>query len=166
MTETRISFVFAKEVGVQLTWREVLEAIDRHMLSSSFAQEKALAELTDESDQALVTLAFSNVNDSVTKELELLAKMDSSSPNIDKLLFLLLSYLRRAETGAKQLLDILEEVYADFNYPRHMASFIRYMPIEGPDLGSKEGNESRLIANLDDYLKKGATSLSFAPSNQ
>lgn len=154
MIETRITFVFATEVGVKLSWREVLEAVDRHIVSNSFAQEMALAELTDKSKEALVHLAFSSVHDSVKKDIEILAEVEDSRPNIENLLFLLLTYLRRSETSERQLLDLMEEVYADFNYPQCMADFIRYMPMKGPDLGSKKANEERLVANLDAYLNR------------
>ena len=48
----------------------------------------------------------------------------------------------------KDLLDPLqtvEEVYADFDYPEQIASFVRYMPMQGPDLGSRLANERRLF---------------------
>ena len=63
----------------------------------------------------------------------------------------------------KDLLDPLqtvEEVYADFDYPEQIASFVRYMPMQGPDLGSRLANERRLFerwkAFVENWRTKGA----------
>lgn len=48
----------------------------------------------------------------------------------------------------KDLLDplqVIEEIYADFNYPEELVGFIRYMPMQGPNLGSREANENRMF---------------------
>ena len=44
------------------------------------------------------------------------------------------------------------EVYSDFGYPPRIAGFVRYMPAEQPDLGSRELNEQRLYENWKRYL--------------
>jgi hypothetical protein len=41
-------------------------------------------------------------------------------------------------------LVLVEQLYADFNYPETIASFVRYMPSEEPDLGYLELNEVHL----------------------
>jgi hypothetical protein len=49
-------------------------------------------------------------------------------------------------------LQTVEEVYADFGYPERIAGFVRYMPMDGPDLGSREANEQRLMERWKEYL--------------
>jgi hypothetical protein len=51
-------------------------------------------------------------------------------------------------------LRAVEEVYADFDYPARIASFVRYMPSDDPDLGSRELNEARLYEKWQSYLQE------------
>jgi hypothetical protein len=46
-------------------------------------------------------------------------------------------------------------VYADFDYPEEIAGFIRYMPMRGPDLGSKQLNEKRMLETWGRYIEEG-----------
>jgi hypothetical protein len=59
-------------------------------------------------------------------------------------------YEHRAEVPDP--LQRVEEVYADFGYPEQLAKFVRYMPMEGPDLGSREANERRLFERWKRYV--------------
>jgi hypothetical protein len=54
----------------------------------------------------------------------------------------------------------VEEVYADFGYPEQIAKFVRYMPMEGPDLGSREANEHRLFERWKRYIEEVAPTYS------
>ena len=54
-------------------------------------------------------------------------------------------------------LQRVEEIYADFGYPEGVAQFVRYMPMDGPDLGSREANERRLFERWKRYIDDAAT---------
>jgi hypothetical protein len=142
--ETRIPYGFAQRVGVNLSWTDVLEGLKRRILACDFAREKAVDELTEVSPQVLVDLAISDPTESVGDEVEQLALSEAPSSSTSSLLYVFVSYLRKHEQNTQRLLDLIEEVYADFDH--------RYMPMEGPDLGSLEANEQRLVADLDAYL--------------
>ena len=53
-------------------------------------------------------------------------------------------------------LQRVEEVYADFGYPEQIAKFVRYVPMEGPDLGRREANERRLFERWKQYIEEVA----------
>lgn len=153
MNEFNIPFSFARDIGIDLSWADVLEAYRRKLLSPTFAQEMATHKLKVHSGELLSKLASSRNFDDAQAMVLILAEECGSLPEIDRILKLVLVYLRKSETGRDRLLDLIEEVYADFDYPDCIAGAVRYMPMQGVDLGSIEANEDRLIANLDRYLE-------------
>lgn len=153
MNALDIPFSFARDIGIDLSWADVLEAYRRKLLSSTFAQEMATHKLNVHSGELLSKLASSSNFDDAQTMVLILAEECGSFPEIDRILKLVLAYLRKSETGRDRLLDRIEEVYADFDYPDCIAGAVRYMPMQGVDLGSIEANEDRLIANLDRYLE-------------
>lgn len=152
MIETRIPYSFTHSAGVKLSWADVLEGLDRRLLASDFVRDKAVDELTEGSVQILIDLAISDPAESVRDKVKQLASSEPSAPSSSVLLYLLVAYLRKHEQQTQRLLDLIEEVYADFGYPPCLAKAVRYMPTESPDLGSLEANEQGLVVKLDDYL--------------
>ena len=74
----------------------------------------------------------------------------------DKWLYLVLAWLYEQRGAVPDPLQTVEEVYADFGYPEEIAGLIRYMPMDGPDLGSREANERRLFERWRQYLDSAA----------
>lgn len=152
MIEARIPYSFTRSLGVNLSWAEVLDGIDRCLLTCDFTRDKASDELNESSTQLLIDLAISDPGEPMRCKVAQLASLEDTAPNTSRLLYVLVSYLRKHEQQTRRILDLVEEIYADFDYPSCLAKAVRYMPLEGPDLGSLEANESRLLANLDNYL--------------
>ena len=153
MNDFNIPFSFARDIGINLNWVDVLEAYRRKLLSPTFAQEMATHKLDIDSGRLLLKLASSDNFDDAQSMVLRLAEECGSLPENERILKLVLAYLRKSETGRDRLLDRIEEVYVDFDYPDCIAGAVRYMPMQGADLGSIEANENRLIANLDRYLE-------------
>lgn len=65
---------------------------------------------------------------------------------------LVLAWIYENREGVADPLGIVEEIYADFDYPGEVAPFVRYMPMSGPDLCSREKNEERMYGNWKAYL--------------
>lgn len=78
----------------------------------------------------------------------------------EKWLYLVLAWIFAHKTEYKDPLKAVEEVYADFEYPPTIASFVRYMPMTRPDLGSREDNERQLYENWEHYLRNMAAHFS------
>lgn len=153
MNALDIPFSFARDIGIDLSWADVLEAYRRKLLSPTFAQEMAAHKLDVHSGELLLKLASSDKFDDAKSMVLRLAEEGGSPPQSERILKLVVAYLRKIETRKNRLLDCIEEVYADFDYPDCIAGAVRYMPMQGVDLGSIEANEDRLIANLDRYLE-------------
>lgn len=103
-----------------------------------------------------VCLLENILNDSNIKELNL----DSDVWEIEKRKwrFGILTYLNiKHQDDYEELLNKIAEVYADFNYPEDMDSFINYLTPQdntNPSLYSKEENITRLINLFYDFLNK------------
>ena len=53
------------------------------------------------------------------------------------------------ESSSSDKLNDLEDVYSHLDYPDILAPMIRYMPMIGPNMGSREKNEARMLEYLD-----------------
>lgn len=82
--------------------------------------------------------------------------MDKRHDSLRALRFVLLLELQKTTTNNQALLDAIEDIYADFDYPQDMESFISYMPVQDNEYDvsahSSEENEQRLIRNFNDFL--------------
>jgi hypothetical protein len=58
------------------------------------------------------------------------------------------------ESDVPDKLNAIEEVYSSFDYPEELSGMVRYMPMQGPDLGSREANESRMLDSLKELSVK------------
>lgn len=112
--------------------------------------------------QAVLDLAI--LNKAETSDAETLSKiLGSEHPVYDdeevarKWLYIVLSWLFENRSDVGDPLKEVEAVYADFNYPNEIESFVRYMPAQsGYDLKmcSLEENYARLTLNWQEYLSK------------
>lgn len=84
--------------------------------------------------------------------------MDKKNDSLRALRFVLLLELQKNATNNQTLLDAIDEVYADFDYPQDMEAFISYMPVQddGYDVSahSSEENVQRLIQNFNNFLDR------------
>lgn len=148
------TYEFASSLA-SFTWKEVLTAIERQFVSRQFAIDHALAKLAvmDEYPDALVELASLSKGDDIHPFIDELAVSDESTSDTDsKLLFLVLSWLFKTKDSYDDPLAVVEEIYADFDYPESISGFIRYMPSEEPDLGSVESNCARLVEKWKSFI--------------
>lgn len=69
--------------------------------------------------------------------------------------YIILDYARNNSSNTNALLEFAEEVYASFDYPDEMSSFITYMPTTdgyNPSLHTEEENFNRLIHNFESFM--------------
>ncbi|HET6249110.1 MAG TPA: DUF2247 family protein [Tepidisphaeraceae bacterium] len=70
----------------------------------------------------------------------------------DKWLCIVLSWLYENRATLQDPLGIVEELYADFDYPAEIAPLVRYMPSHEPSLGSIKENEERIFSRWHQYI--------------
>ena len=138
------------------SWKEMLFAIDHNILSSYSAVEHAMEELkySDEYSDSLVELASLNEGDSVRDYVLELANLDvnTTTDPESKWLYVLLSWVYENRRSFEDALQVVELIYADFNYPQSIEPFVRYMPSDNPSLGNTERDIEMLYEEWKAYL--------------
>ncbi|MBN3862001.1 DUF2247 family protein [Pseudomonas frederiksbergensis] len=130
-----------------LNWKELLYGFKHGLIDEKGVSEYACEALTEMSLQEAIELASllpqedylaTNLLQSLADK-DLSAETDTAKPWI----FLLLSFLFEHQENYEDPFEIVEEIYADFDYPEEIAPLVRYMP---PPEGV-EGSEERLFEN-------------------
>lgn len=156
LVRTRIPHSFIRS-RVRLTWRDIIFGMEQDLIDPSAPVDFALEQLARENEPApaLVELAGLGKAEPSKPLVESLASSERGETTEEarsKWLFLVLAWVLDHREQYADPLRAVEEIYADFGYPAEIASFVRYMPSDAPDLGSREKNEARLFARWRAYL--------------
>ncbi|WP_250655932.1 DUF2247 family protein [Alkalimarinus coralli] len=143
---------------VKVSWREILLAVQRQFVSREFAIQAAMVELEllDEYPDQLLDLASLDKTNDIHPYIDELASMEQELDEeacSRKWLFLILAWVYEHRESYSDPLGVVEQVYADFDYPEAIEGFVRYMPSEEPDLGSTEKNVARLFEKWGAFLE-------------
>lgn len=129
-----------------LTWKDLVKVAEKNIMAGSDdALEIELAGVDKESVWNVAMLA------------EKLAERSPSSESVvkRKWLFLTLAWAYECRLELNDPLGRVEDVYADFDYPPEIESFVRYMPpTDGyvPSQHSMEENHQRLMGKWKEFL--------------
>lgn len=131
-----ITASFINQYSIKITWTELLWGLNKGFISavqiSKYALEIVATKGTDGSD---VDLLASVTKDELFQVRDLLEKLayieDWKDENAteDKWLYIILLWLYEHKGQIDDPLEKVEIVYADFNYPIKISSFVRYMPL-------------------------------------
>jgi hypothetical protein len=138
----------------RLTWREVEFGLENGWLTNEAVIALAINRVTTgdvSTDVLALASVLPNEKYEVPQILRRLAERDSVCSK-GKWLFLLLAWLYEHRDAVEEPLGVVEQLYADFDYPEEIASFVRYMPPEDP---SRVG-ESYLLDSWRRYLETAA----------
>ena len=96
----------------------------------------------------------------IRKHLNILPDFDNKIDIAkDKTKFAIITYLRLTENNVSNLLEKIEYLYANLNYPQDMESFIYYMPIDeniAKSFKNHEDYQNNLLKNIDNFIFKKA----------
>jgi len=104
-------------------------------------------------------------SDNLTNILDIIEKMPEFQNNIeenitkakDKIRIAIIIFLRKTIYNIPKLLEKIDMIYEDFDYPKDMEKFISYMPIDDNYISTNYSlDESRdyLLSNLDLFIKE------------
>lgn len=142
---------------IPFSWRAVHFGLENELLDPDAPKELAVGQIGEIEEPSSALLKLASASEGETN-MELIGQMAASEPespeeNIREMwLYLVLAWIYEHQNEYADPLQRVEEVYADFDYPERIASFVRYMPMQGPDLGSREANERRLFERWSQYL--------------
>jgi hypothetical protein len=149
MPQIELSFA-TNSTEVQASWSCILCA-----LKHGYVLHKTIIELLKSSGSKLDVLETLSplhpthaAQDLLVSRVEELAARDSSEVRRlarDDCLKRVLVWLYSNRANFLDPLLVVEDVYAELDYPPQIAHFVRYMPMKGPDLGSRELNEARMM---------------------
>lgn len=168
MTAKNIPYEFVVQ-RAKLGWNEIQFGLDQQLIKPKAAIDKATEQLcgSDAAPKELVELAGLAEYEPVFNLVSLLAKNEVPPSDVQikaKWLYIVLAWLFENRESMPEVLEIVELVYSDFDYPKDIAPFVRYMPMDEPDCGSRELNEARMIDHWKSYLKSAGKQ--FEPTRQ
>jgi hypothetical protein len=162
MVSIHIPYSFIREY-VFLSWRDALWGYEHQLICWSdivAMAEDRLSLVPDNSTE--LELAFLGKSD--TQQIgELLRDLSNNEPDDGgnltdkKWLFLVLAWLFKNKEAVADPLAEVASIYADFNYPTEIESFVNYMPVTDgydPSNHSIEENKARLYSKWEEYLSK------------
>lgn len=156
-----IPFSFVR-IHLDLTWDDVLWGLQEGWLEPASVVEYAVSRLEEDKDcdSSVVDLAGLTAGElaQVSTLLEGVASGPDGQQQAEsrkRWLYLALSWVYEHSEDFPDPLGIVEELYADFDYPQEMRSFVRYMPPEDdyePQAHTTTENIDRLFKKWREYL--------------
>ncbi|MEK8212547.1 DUF2247 family protein [Paenibacillus sp. FSL L8-0463] len=144
---------------INLTWSDLFFAIKHGYLNPEAATEHAMYVISEEEfpSQDVIDLAWLKKGEDVHPYLDkLLAPMSMEEYSIaqEKILYVVLKWVFENKEHYADPFEVVETIYADFDYPEEISQFVRYMPSNQPLLDLVDFNKERLYKNWSDYLEK------------
>lgn len=148
-----------------LSWRSIYWGIEKNILSPKNAILYAgkIIELNPEIDTPEIISLL--ISESTEKDviLSLIEDIISNTPELENneesnmrlIRYIVLSELKEKIQAPDSLLSEIENIYADFDYPTDMESFIAYMPASdsyNTSEHSEEENIQHLIQNFNSFM--------------
>lgn len=139
------------------SWQDILAGRELGLITLRTVVDAAVSQVEDpDPSPAIVELACCSSDD--PDVLPLLHRLAEEEPGNaeggDLWLYLVLRWVLENRELFSDPFQVVEEVYADFDYPEVVAPFVRYMPSEEPDLGSREANEARLLDKWKVFIER------------
>lgn len=155
-----------KKYDVEVKWSTIYWGIKNNLLNIKSISDYTIDFIENHPNiniPELMELIWNN-NEKV-KVIELLETMERKEPDIFKLSdtldinkwrYCIVKSIRKSELSNSEILDKIEIIYADFDYPVELSEAVRYMPPQdgyNPLKHSKEENEQRMIKKIDEFLE-------------
>lgn len=155
--DTRIPYEFLRRHAT-LGWRDLEYGIAHGWTSYQAAVEKAIDRLDEKSSRDEYDLSMADDDEDVSATIARLSNTESVDliASESKWLYLRLAWLFVNKDRVEDPLEAVESLYAQFNYPTVVAPLVRWMPMVGDDLGSREKNLKRIYERWRHYLNASA----------
>ena len=157
----KIPFSYALEL-VKINWNDILFAIINGYFDNASAIEYAVILLSkDEENEKILDLACINPPE-ITQEVllqEYVIELADTVPEKekeetkDKIMYVLLKLVLDNKDVFEDPLSAVEVIYDDFNFPKSIEDFVRYMPNEKSVFVTHEQNLERMYNSWSKYLR-------------
>ena len=140
---------FLARLREPIDWIDLQYGYKHHLIDGQAVIDHAcrvLPEAVGEND-TILAIASSKAPDQLGPLIDLMVGSVESPPDLSrKWALILAAFINESDLPDK--LSAIEEVYSSFDYPEELSEMVRYMPMNGPDLGSREANECRMLNSL------------------
>lgn len=160
MLTMRIPYEFIAGL-LEPSWSDIHYGLDHQLISSAVAIDLATARVSRNPSVSAGEIALAGlpheapVLDTV-KELASAEGVRTIAESRSRWLYLALAWIYENRGHILDSLSLVEEVYEDFDHPEEIDCLIRYKPMAGADLGSREKNEARMYEHWKAYLNQSA----------
>ena len=145
---------------VNLNWYDIKFAINNGFMYHQSAIEHAMVELENDDSQNVLDLACLSLEETTYPHSihpyvdELANKTEDQDQNKtkEKFLYVLLNWVFENKECYEDPLRVVELIYEDFNFPKSIVNFVRYMLTTQPILATMEENIKRLFDNWKNFL--------------
>ncbi len=140
------------------SWHEILFALNNNIITSEAAIDYAGYIINENvaGYNTVMEMACLNSDEDPKQLIEELIQLENAQTECEvksRWLYLILKWLYKKRNEIEDVLEVVEEIYFQFEYPESIKSFVRYLPSEEGDLGSLELNRERLFKNWEKYLE-------------
>lgn len=153
------------KIKMQLDWAMVYYGIKNDILNIDIAQEFACRKLECDDQLSAEELELSWNSSNRLDVLELIKRILETQGNVqqriecakDKIRIAIIVHLRETEKDKAKLLEQIDMVYAEFDYPEDMEKFISYMPHDDEFVSKNhtiDENRNYLVSKIDDFIKE------------
>lgn len=145
----KVPSTFLARLRDPVDWSDLRYAYENQLVDGQALIDHACRVLseTECDDDNVLAIASARETDELKPLLDRVVSYEDYTPEqARKWALILAAFISESDVADK--LEAIEEVYSSIDYPEELAEFIRYMPMNGPDLGSKEANESRMLESL------------------
>jgi len=162
-TPIPLSFVQNRLV---LTWPDVAWGFQNGWLDAASVVDHAVSQLAENEAASSPMIDLAGLTRSELTEVPFLLERivtkaaESSVTSQRKWLYLTLAWFYENRAELEDPLGVVEQLYADFDYPTEISSFVRFMPPAGdyePRAHSHAENVDRLFRKWKSYLDDFST---------
>ena len=148
-----IPFEFARSI-IPLNWDDINWGCRNSIIEWQDAVIFAIDHLENNTDPSVLELAIIDLRERerIEQIVAELSEFDTKDTEVTirNWLIILLAWAYHEREKSPDPLGLVEEIYANFNYPSEIANIVRYMPpVDGydPSKHTHEENERRLMEN-------------------
>lgn len=147
---------FVDREGIPLSVDDLKYGFERGWLRATTVIDQAVREVKRGSDDSFLLEVASLLRDDVDRLPDLLAQLDSPDHIHDpresarKGLYLQLKAAYDRRQALRDALGVVEQIYADFEYPPAIEDFVRYMPLRSGD----QPGEAALLERWAAFLER------------
>jgi hypothetical protein len=151
----KVNSEFLGRLRDPIDWKDLRYAYAHQLIDAQTVIDHAWRVFSESrcDNEDIIAITSAKVDDPLGPIIDRVAGPGEPTPDlIRKWALIIAAFIMESDISDK--LEAIEEVYSSFDYPEELAGMVRYMPMTGPNLGSKAANEERMLNRLKELSAK------------